>query len=204
MIHPHPTEERKRIKKVIMVTDERSNAGLKPEKLLDGGLARRAIVDVVSIGKGVDKKTLGSIAARTGGKYTDVEDSIGLSTAMKPMIPYVGGQEPTSLLQEAERVSTALKQTDRSSVSYRGISEAAAAVRTKVELKLKELVVLEGESRAYADLVLSETTHDPKWPSMSMREFADRVWSSEAELEKLQALESRHRQALKALAPKTS
>jgi Mg-chelatase subunit ChlD len=199
MIYPLPREQKERIKNVILVTDESSNAGRSPDGLLDAGAARRAMVDVVYLGKRRGRKSLESIARKTGGKYTEAEDPFELSAVLKPTIPYIGGHEPDPLLMEAERVSAVLKATEQSSVTHNGVSEAVADVRAKVEQKLRELVLLEGKARANADLVVSGTTHDAKWPTMSMREFADRVWSSVADLERLEALSERHRRALRSL-----
>ena len=193
------SEGRKRIKKIILVTDERSNVGPKPETILDARLVRRTIADVVTLGAAVDKKTFEALTARSGGKFTIVYDVPSLVSALNPRIPYTEDVPVNPLLAEAERVASVLKTTSKTDASYQGLAAAAAAVRQRVEVKLQEVISLEGQARADLDLVVSAATSDPKWPTMSMREFADRVWSRGADLEKMQAIEAGCREAIQSL-----
>ena len=200
MLHEAPDGPRKRIKKLILVTDDRSNVGPKPEAMIDQKLGRRAIVDVVAIGKVSDRKVFEALATRSGGKLTVVSSAQSLTLALGPSIPYAEPQAQTPLMAEAERVAAILKETDRSAPSYAGLAAAAGAVRARLEQKLQETVSLEGQARGDFDLVLSAATGDPKFPVMPMKEFADRVWSMGAELAKLQALEDAYRRTIKPLA----
>lgn len=189
---------RKRIKKLVMVTDDKSNVGVKPEALLDVKLLRKAIVDVVWVGSGGDRKALELLASRSGGKFFQAWTQTELAVALNPRIPYVEHPPASPLLEEAERVSAVLKETDRASASYAGIEAAARAVRGKLDRKLQEAVSLEGQARGELDLVISAARNDPKWPTMYMREYADRVWSRGADLSRFQGAAERYRQALKA------
>ena len=189
----------KRIKKVIVVTDEKANVGAKPQEILDARLVRRAIIDIVALGTTADAKTFETLASRSGGKFSMVNTINELAMALDPKIPYAEREETDPLLAEAERVAAVLKATDAKAVSYRGLAIAAEAVRLKIEQKLQEVISLEGQSRADADMAISAAMHDPKWPTMSMREFADRVWSKSSELAKMQSLEARYRQSLQLL-----
>lgn len=199
MLYSGPEETRKRIKKVILVTDEKSNAGPKPDAILDAKLVRRAIVDVVAIGPATDRKILEALATRTGGKFVQVGTAAELSVALNPRIPYSDPQPENALIVEGKRVAEVLKATDKSAASYAGLVAAAGAVKAKMEQRLQETVSLEGQTRGDVDLVISAATNDPKWPAMSMREFADRVWSRAADLARLQSLEESYRRAIAAL-----
>jgi von Willebrand factor type A domain len=198
-LHAAPEERSKRIKKVILVTDANSNVGPKPQEILDANFVRRAIVDVVSIGGGADAKTFEALTSKTGGKFVVVNDTGSLARALDPRIPYSEGGAPIPLLAEAERVSTVLKSTDKAAPSYSGLAAAAEAVRQRMAQKLQEVVSLEGQARGDLDMVVSAATSDPKWPKMSMREFADRVWSRGADLARLQGLEASYRRGMKGI-----
>jgi Mg-chelatase subunit ChlD len=195
-VHDVPDDGHKRIKKVILVTDEKSNFGPKPESILDGKLVRRAIVDVVAIEKAGDRKAFEMLTSRSGGRLTVVNDAATLALALDPKIPYTQGRQGIPLIDEAERVLNTLKVTDREGPSYRGLVMAVAAVRTKTGQRLQETVALVGEARADLDLAVAAAVNDPKWPTMSMKEFADRVWSKGADLAKLQDLEDAYRKAI--------
>ncbi|MDE1854244.1 MAG: VWA domain-containing protein [Thaumarchaeota archaeon] len=199
MLYATPDERSKRIKKVVMVTDAKSNVGPKPEQVLDAKLARRAMVDIIAIGTAVDTKAFQDFASRTGGKLTFVNDAAGIMAALDPRIPYAESPGPDPLLDEAGRVAAVLRATDKSAASYKGILAAAGAVRMKLEQKIQDVVSLEGQTRGDVDLVVSAATNDPKWPVMSMREYSDRVWSRAADLAKLEALEASYRRAVKSL-----
>ena len=189
----------KRIKKVVVVTDDKSNFGPKPDAVLDASLIRKAIIDVVAIEKAADSKSFDALVSRSGGKLTVVTDANGLALALDPRIPYVDAFQSNPLLVEAERVAEVLKLTDKRDSSYKGLAAAGAAVRSRLAQKLQDVVSLEGQARADLDLALSAALNDPKWPLMSMREFSDRVWSKGAELSKLQALDDAYRKAIAAL-----
>jgi hypothetical protein len=199
MLHEAPDGPLKRIKKVVLVTDDRSNVGPKPDAILDQKLIRRTMIDVVAIGRANDRKVFEALTSRSGGRLTIVSSAAAMAQALDPKIPYADPGAPNALLVEAERVASVLKATDRSAPSYAGLAAAGSAVRVRLEQRLQETVSLEGQARADFDLVLSAALNDPKWPVMSMREFADRVWSRGAELAKLQALEERYRLAMGSL-----
>ena len=195
-----PTDgSRRRIKKVILVTDDKSNFGPKPGAVLDAALVRKAIIDVVTIEKAADSKSFDALVSRSGGKLTVVNDANGLALALDPRIPYVDAFQSNPLLVEAERVAAVLKMTDKKDSSYNGLAAAGAAVRSRLEQKLQDTISLEGQARADLDLATSAASNDPKGPTMSMREFADRVWSRGAELSKLQELDDAYRRALGSL-----
>ena len=191
-----PDTPRRRIKKVVLVTDDKSNFGPRPDSVVDAALVRGAMVDVVAIEKAGDLRAFETLVRRSGGRMTVVNDAAGLAMALNPNIPYVGQPAENLLLVEAERVASVLKLTGKSDPSYKGLVAAAVAVRSRLQQKLQETVELEGQARADLDLALSGAASDPKWPTMSMREFADRVWSRGADLAKLQALEEAYRQAV--------
>ena len=187
---------RRRIKKVVLVTDDKSNVGPKPDDVLDQKLMRRVILDVVAIGKVNDRKVFEKLASRSGGKLSMVTKATDLALALDPRIPYTDIGAPSPLLAEAERIAAVLNATEKSAPSYDGLVAAAAAVRAKLGAKVQETVSLEGQARGDFDLVLSAAMNDPKWPVMSMKEFADRVWSRGAELSRLQTVEERFRTAM--------
>jgi hypothetical protein len=199
MLHETQDGPRKRIKKVVLVTDDKSNVGPKPDAILDQKLIRMTMIDVVAIEKVSDRKVFEALVSRSGGKLTVVTSDTSLALALDPRIPYADPGAPNALLVEAERVAAVLKATDRKAPSYAGLAAAAGAVRERMEQKLQDTVSIEGQARADFDLALSAAMNDPKWPLMSMREFADRVWSRGAELAKLQTLEDRFRQAIRSL-----
>ena len=187
MIHDQKSGGANRIKQVILVTDGKSSFGAKPKAMPDAKLTRRVIVDVVAIERGSDK-ALEALAKRSGGRLTVVSDANDLIMALDPKVPYVVQEETSPLAFEADRVAKILSLTSESDPSYSGIVSAASAVRSRVERKLHETTTLEGEARADFDLALSAATSDPKFPTMSMREFADRVWARGADLARLEAL----------------
>ena len=178
------------------MTDDKSNVVPKHEAVLDQRLKRRVILDVVAIGKVNDRKVFEKLASRSGGKLSVVTKATDLALALDPRIPYTDIGAPSPLLAEAERIAAVLNATEKSAPSYDGLVSAASAVRAKLGAKVQETVSLEGQARADFDLVLSAAMNDPKWPVMSMKEFADRVWSRGAELSRLQTVEERFRTAM--------
>jgi hypothetical protein len=196
VLHSGPDAAHRRIKRLVLVTDEKSNVGPKPEAILDPALVRSAIVDVVAIGSGADRKTLGALASRTGGRFVQVSTAPELAVALNPKIPYSDPPVPIPVIDEASRVFELLKSTDRKAASYQGVAAAARAVTAKLEQRLQETSSLVGQARADLDLVISAAMRDPKWPSMSMKEYSERVWSRGADLSKLQEVEDRYRRAL--------
>ena len=198
ILHSGQDAARRRIKRLVLVTDEKSNVGPKPEAILDPALVRSAIVDVVAIGSGADRKTLGALASRTGGRFVQASSAPELAVALNPKIPYSDPPGPIPVIDEASRVFELLNSTDRKAASYQGVAAAARAVRAKLEQKLHETSSLVGQARGDLDLVVSAAMRDPKWPSMSMKEYSERVWSRGADLSKLQEVEDRYRRALQA------
>ncbi|MDG7007209.1 MAG: VWA domain-containing protein [Nitrososphaerota archaeon] len=199
MLH-RPDNLGARIKLTTLVTDGKSNFGPSPESLLEAGLARKAIINLVAVEKASDKRAFETLAARSGGKFSVVGDVPTLVSALNPRIPYAGVGEPDPLIGEAERVSKVLKMTDRSSPSYGGLVLAAEAVRQRMDRRLRDFTALEGEAAAALDSAVKAALNDPKWPRMSMKEFADRVWSTGADLSKLQAQKDAFRRAMGPLA----
>ena len=199
VLHGSPEAGKNRIKKLVVVTDEKSNVGTRPETLLDAVLARRAIVDVVAIGNATDRRTFEAFASRTGGTFAAVSDSDSLEKALEPRIPYVQPIPPTPAQVEAARVAALVKETKKSDASYEGVAAALEAVRSRLEQKLQETVSLAGQARGDLDLVVSAAVRDPKSPAMSMREYADRVWSRGADLAKLQYIEWNYRRSIESL-----
>jgi hypothetical protein len=186
----------KRIKKAVLVTDATANTGKDPKDVLKEGLSRQVIVDVVSIGNNTDRKTFEFLTRRTGGTFTQVMAPKELAAAFDPRIPYVEAPRLDLQLTEAERVSTALKGTNRGSASYPGIAKAAADVKASLERRLREIISLEGEARTEADVVVAAALRDEKASRMSMKEYSDRVWSACAELAKVEAQRARYERAL--------
>ena len=196
MLHDSLAGAERRIKKAVLVTDDKSNFGPRPESVINAELVRRAIIDVVAVEKVRDREVFEALAARSGGRLRVVTDALGLRSARDPLIPDSEPGEPDPLVEEAQRVAKVLELTDRSAPSYRGLLTAAAAVRAKLEQKLRNATTLEGAAMADVDLVVNSAVNDPKWPRMSMKEFADRVWSNSADLAKLQALKDSYRRAI--------
>ena len=188
-----------RIKLTRLVTVGKSNFGPRPESLLESGLARKTIVNLVAVEKASDKRAFETLAARTGGKFSLAGDVPGLVTALDPRIPYIDAGEPDPLIVEAERVSKVLRMTDKSSPSYKGLVLAVDAVREKLGRKLRDLVTLEAGAIADLNSVVKAAQSDPKWPRMSMKEFADRVWSTGADVSKFQAQKDALKRALDSL-----
>ena len=80
----------RRIKKLVMITDEKSNVGPRPERVVDDEAAGKAIIDVIAIGGKINREALEKLTAKTGGKLFVVESYEGLLGAIKPRMDVKG------------------------------------------------------------------------------------------------------------------
>ncbi|MDE1854272.1 MAG: VWA domain-containing protein [Thaumarchaeota archaeon] len=188
----------KRIKKLIMITDERSNVGPKPEKVVSDEVAVRAIIDVIAIGGKVNRETLEKVTKKTGGKFTVVEGADELYAAMKPSIEIRGLGVDEGLLAEAADASKELearKAGGAASMEYRQALEKARQVRARVNKRLAEVLMLKSASDSEVELLASQLEK-----GLPMKEYAAKVWPRASELEQVEKIEKELRKAMDRLA----
>lgn len=188
----------KRIKKLIMITDERSNVGPKPEKVVSDEVAVKAIIDVIAIGGRVNRETLEKVTKKTGGKFTVVEGSDELYAAMKPSIEIRGLGVDEGLLAEATSASKELearKAGGTASMEYRQALEKARQVRARVNKRLGEVLMLKSASDSEVKLLVSQLKK-----GLPMKDYAAMVWPRASELEQVEKVESGLRTAMDKLA----
>ena len=188
----------KRIKKLVVITDERSNVGPKPEKVVSDEVAVRAIIDVIAIGGRINKETLEKVASKTGGRFAVVEGSEQLIDAMKPRIELKGPGSDAPLLEEASKSAKELegaKEKGTASMEYRQALERARQVRAKVNKRLMSLLL--DKSKAEGEVKELEAKLKEGMP---MKDYAARLWPRASELEQVQRVEKELRGAMEKLA----
>ena len=188
----------KRIKKLTMITDERSNVGPRPEKVVSDEVATKAIIDVISIGGRINRETLEKVASKTGGKFASVEGADELLDAMNPKIEMMALAGDASLLEESAMASAALeagKKSGQSSPDYLRALEAVEKVRTKLEKRLREVMMLKSQTESEMNTLASQLDR-----SLPMRDYAKRIWPRASELEQLGKAENELRRSLEKLA----
>jgi von Willebrand factor type A domain len=191
----------KRIKKIVLVTDEKSNVGPKPEVMLDANVVRRAMVDVVAIGRRTHNEAFQALTAKTGGRFTIVDDQSELREALDPRIPPIGEPKPEPILGEAMRILTILELTSQTSASYDGVFEAARAVRERLEKRLKQVSMVEEQTKGEFNIMVSQMGTGDAAFKTSMKSYADRVWPRASEILRLQATEAEIKQVIGHLPP---
>ena len=189
-----PGGRTKRIKRLVMVTDERSNVGPKPERVVNDGVAAKAIIDVIAIGGKINRETLEKVASKTGGKFTVVEQPDELRDAMDPKIASMGLGFDEGILQESSRAAEGLgaaKKAGGSSMELRRALEVTKQARARVERRLMEVTMLRSQSQTELDLLVSQIEKE-----LPMKDYAARVWPRASELEQLLKVEGELRGAL--------
>jgi hypothetical protein len=188
----------RRIKKLVMITDERSNVGPKPERVVSEEVAVKAIIDVVAIGGKVNRETLERVASRTGGKFTVVEGADELKEAMKPRVEMRGLGVDADLLEDANNAAKGLASgiaQGTSSMEYHRALDRARQVRAKANKRLMEVLMLKAQSEAEVSTLASQVGK-----GLPMKEYAKRVWPRASELEQVAKVEKELRGAMERLA----
>jgi hypothetical protein len=188
----------RRIKKLVMITDERSNVGPRPEKVVDDGVAARAIIDVIAIGGKVNRETLEKVAAKTGGKFMVVESAEELLAAMKPRIDVPGLGVDQGLLSDVKRAELELERgraLGTGSMEYRQALEGARGVRARANKRLMEVMMLRAQADSDVRVLASQLEK-----GMPMVDYARRVWPRASELDQAEKVEKELRAAMERLA----
>ena len=188
----------KRIKKLVMITDEKSNVGPKPEKVVSEEVATKAIIDVIAIGGKINRETLERVASKTGGKFMVVESAEELLTAMKPRIDVRGLGIDATLLEDVAKAEHGLeigKALGTSSMEYRQALDAARQARAKANKRLIEVLMVKAQADADMKLLVSELEK-----GLPMQEYARRVWPRASELDQVEKVEKELRGAMEKLA----
>ncbi|MDG7011241.1 MAG: VWA domain-containing protein [Nitrososphaerota archaeon] len=188
----------RRIKKVVMITDERSNVGPRPENVVGDEVAQKAIVDVIAIGGKINRETLEKVAARTGGKFMIVESAEELLAAMKPRIDVRGLGVDAGLLDDvgkAEQGLLAGRALGEGSMQYRQALDRAREVRARANKRLMEVLMVRAQADADVKMLVSQLQK-----GMTMAEYARRVWPRAAELDQAEKVEKELRAAMERLA----
>ena len=188
----------KRIKKLVMITDEKSNVGPKPEKVVTDEVAVRAIIDVIAIGSKINRETLEKVASKTGGKFMVVESAEELLQAMRPRIDVRGLGVDASLLDdvgEAEKSLGEGRALGTSSMEYRQALDVARQVRARANKRLMEVMMLRSQADADVRLLVSQLEK-----GMPMQDYARRVWPRASELDQAEKVEKELKSAMDRLA----
>jgi hypothetical protein len=188
----------RRIKKLVMITDERSNVGPRPEKVVDDEVAARAIIDVIAIGGKVNRETLEKVAAKTGGKFMVVESAEELLAAMKPRIDVPGLGVDQGLLSDVKRAELELERgraLGTGSMEYRQALEGARGVRARANKRLMEVMMLRAQADSDVRVLASQLEK-----GMPMVDYARRVWPRASELDQAEKVEKELRAAMERLA----
>ncbi|MDG6990955.1 MAG: VWA domain-containing protein [Nitrososphaerota archaeon] len=188
----------KRIKKLVMITDEKSNVGPKPEKVVTDEVAVRAIIDVIAIGSKINRETLEKVAAKTGGKFMVVESAEELLQAMRPRIDVRGLGVDASLLDDVGEAEKGLREEralGTSSMEYRQALDVARQVRARANKRLMEVMMLRSQADADVKLLVSQLEK-----GMPMQDYARRVWPRASELDQAEKVEKELKSAMDRLA----
>ncbi|MDG7013087.1 MAG: VWA domain-containing protein [Nitrososphaerota archaeon] len=188
----------RRIKKLVMVTDEKSNVGPKPEKVVSDEVALKAIIDVIAIGGKINRGTLEKVAAKTGGKFMIVESAEELLQAMKPRIDVRGLGVDAGLLADVARSELELENAKRlgaTSMEYRQALERARGVRARANKRLMEVMMLRSQADSDVKVLVSELQR-----GMPMADYARRVWPRASELDQAEKVEKELKAAMERLA----
>ena len=188
----------RRIKKVVMITDERSNVGPKPDRVVSDEVAMKAIIDIIAIGAKINLDTLGKVAARTGGKLMVVESAEELLAAMKPRIDVRGLGVDAGLLEDVTKAEHALyvaKPLGASSMEYRQALEHARQVRASANKRLMEVLMSKAQADSDVKVIASQLSK-----GMPMADYARRIWPRASELDQVEKVEKELRGAMDRLA----
>ncbi len=188
----------KRIKKLILVTDERSNVGPRPEKVVDENLARLVILDIVGIGGRMNQEVLGQATMRTGGRFIEVSTEAELKEAMRPAIEIRGLKGDATLIDGAKKMAEALaSQRNPNTLEFKQLLERARETRAKLNKRLVEILMLKTSANAQVKELAAKLA-DGK--GITMKEYAEKVWPSASELPQLEMIEAELRKTMEALA----
>jgi von Willebrand factor type A domain len=200
MLYAKDEGKAKRIKKLIMVTDERSNVGPRPQEVVTEQVAKRVIIDIVAIAKRINASTLDEICRRAGGKFTQLEGLDGLKEALSPGIPVRELGKDTEAIEQAKKLSTALAGMDKSSIQYKQELEKARTLRASLNKRLMQVLMLRDGARGEIQMLVDQLTSGPEGARLSMRQYADRVWKRASEQPQLETIERDLRAAMERLA----
>ncbi len=188
----------RRIKKLVMITDEKSNVGPKPERVVSDEVALKAIIDVIAIGSKINRSTLEKVASKTGGKFMVVESAEELLQAMRPRIDVRGLGVDAGLLADVGRSELGLDKgrgLGTTSMEYRQALEKAREVRARANKRLMEVMMLRAQADSDVKVLVSELQK-----GMPMADYARRVWPRASELDQAEKVEKELKAAMDKLA----
>ena len=197
-LHASPDGPVKRIKKLVVITDEKSNVGPKPEKVVNDELAQKSIIDVIAIGAKINRETLEKVASKTGGKFMIVESAEELLQAMKPRIEVRGLGVDASLIESVAKAEKDVQEgraKGEASFEFRQALEEARQVRAKANKRLIEVLMIRAQADADVRTLVSQLQE-----GMPMQEYARRVWPRASELDQAEKVEKELRSAMDRLA----
>jgi Mg-chelatase subunit ChlD len=200
LLYAGDEESKSRIKKMVLVTDERSNAGPKPQEVVNEKVARRVIIDIVAIGGRVNRGVLEPLASKTGGRFTEVDEERELEEALKPLIRVAVPAPDAALVEKAKDLARQITNANPSSLEYKKILENVRQERAKLNKRLMELLVMKEKTKREVDRLVAQVTESQGQPKLSMKEYSEKVWPSASELAGLETLEAELRNSVIALA----
>ena len=190
--------EVRRIKKMVVITDEKSNVGQRPEKVVNDEVARRAIIDIIAVGGKVSRGAYEKIASKTGGRFWVAVEPDDLVQAMKPRVEMKGLGVDQGLLDDVAKAASRLESSRKageSSFEYRQALEWARLLRAKANKRLMEVLMLKSRSEAEVKTLAAQAGKE-----LPMGEYAKRVWPRASELEQVGKVEKELRDATEKLA----
>ncbi len=188
----------KRIKKIVMITDEKSNVGPKPERVVNDEVAQKAIIDVIAIGEKINKDTLSKVATKTGGKFMVVESAEELLVAMKPRIDVRGLGVDETLLADVKKAEMGLDQGKKdgtASMGYHQALDVARQVRARANKRLMEVMMIRSQADSEVRVLTAQLEK-----GLPMQEYARRVWPRASELDQAEKVEKELKSAMDRLA----
>ncbi|MDG6910202.1 MAG: hypothetical protein JRN08_07510, partial [Nitrososphaerota archaeon] len=165
---------------------------------VSGEVAVKAIIDVIAIGKKINRETLEKVAARTGGKFMIIESAEELLQAMKPRIDVRGLGVDAGLLADVKRSEMELENGRRlgaTSMEYRQALDAARQVRARANKRLMEVMMVRSQADSEVRVLASQLEK-----GMPMQDYARRVWPRASELDQAEKVEKELRSAMDRLA----
>jgi hypothetical protein len=184
----------KRVKKLILVTDERSNVGPRPQEAVGSNVASVAMIDVVAIGGRTNKEALEELCAATGGGFFEVDNEVELRDALRPRIGDFDLGEDLALVEEAKRLSSVLTGPERSPEAL----TVSDSLLSRLQSRLQSVRVLLRSARGELAIRVSQTLASTGG-SPPMKDYEEAVRGPLTELGTLELLEEELVNAIKSL-----